>query len=303
MEWIEKQRPESTTRNYQRYSREFLRYATEKQLNPKSPVAVASFMKYCITDRPRRLGRTTVAVTIPSSVAALYRYSQSQPQNSVLVREMKKAVVKNTPTPGAGRKPLTMKILLRLVMQVDLASMECVRNFFMVLLMMVALLRESEAVHLQNEDVWAEEVDGHQVLHVFIQKSKTDQEGDGHTVVVGEGENVLLCPVRWFYKYRQLRGDDDGPFFYSMDKGTRRALADNTPNFIVKKLLTTIGVEAAQYGSHSCRKGGCTAAIEAGTDMRLVARHGRWRSSAINTYIVDSVASKLSVSKAILQDE
>jgi site-specific recombinase XerD len=301
MTWIESQRPENTTKSYQRYSQEFLQYAQDKQLNPKSPVAVASFMRYCVTDRPRKLGRTTASVTVPASIAALYRYSQSQPQNSVLVRETKKTVIRNTPAPSGGRKPLKMKHLKSMAKKVDGDDVESVRNFFMVLVMTLAMMRESEIVALQNDDVWIEE-DGKQLsMHIFVQKSKTDQEGDGHQVVIGGAEDVWLCPVQWYHKYQQLRDKDENSLFYTLDGGRRRPLSEKTPNFIVKNLVKSIGIDSSKYGSHSCRKGGCTAAIEAGTDIRLVAKHGRWKSDAINTYIVDSVDTKLSVSRSILQ--
>ena len=55
-----------------------------------------------------------------------------------------------------------------------------------------------------------------------------------------------------------------------------------------------------QFGMHSLRAGGATAAANAGVPDRLFKRHGRWRSeSAKDCYVKDSVDSRLSVSKSL----
>jgi len=131
-------------------------------------------------------------------------------------------------------------------------------------------------------------------------KSKTDQAGDGHAVLLSKLDDDQLCPVKWFKIYDKLRDQQADTFFYHIGEPSK-PLSGNTPNHIVKKFIRGIGLDDETFGSHSCRRGGCTSAIEAGLDIRTVARHGRWRSSAINTYIVDSKETKLSVSKSIIE--
>ena len=58
--------------------------------------------------------------------------------------------------------------------------------------------------------------------------------------------------------------------------------------------------DLARVGTHSLRSGGATAAANAGVPDRLFLRHGRWSSvSAKDGYVKDSLASRLSVSKAL----
>jgi hypothetical protein len=45
--------------------------------------------------------------------------------------------------------------------------------------------------------------------------------------------------------------------------------------------------------------GGVTAAVAAGVEIRLIAKHGNWRSDAIFVYVSDSLKAKLSVSASI----
>lgn len=64
--------------------------------------------------------------------------------------------------------------------------------------------------------------------------------------------------------------------------------------------LTSLGFNAKQFGLHSLRSGGASAAANAGVPDRLFKRHGRWRSeTAKDGYVRDSVPDLLSVSKSL----
>ena len=71
---------------------------------------------------------------------------------------------------------------------------------------------------------------------------------------------------------------------------------------MVKNWLGKVGVaDTHMYGSHSCRKGGATAAAAAGVEERLIRRHGNWRSECVHIYIAETLKNKLSVSSSILK--
>lgn len=314
MKWIEDNRPSTTRASYGRYFAEFLEYAKRKNLHHRSEVAIASFMKYCVTERPRKLGRDTAASIIPAAIAAGLRYTDPSALQSTLVTEMKKSIKRTVPMEHRAKKPITPEMLRQMASGVNVSSLEQTRNYFMILMMTLAMLRESEVVVLQMDDA---RVEDHpegigKVLSIYIPWSKTDQPGDGHMVMLAEMEDYRLCPVTWFTAYTALRDPTAEYLFYSLGSNNLARLSEKTPNHIVKKLVKELGFDESSYGyntsllclsigirSHSCRRGGCTAAIDAGVDLRTVSRHGRWRSSAINTYIVDSDQTKLSVSKAI----
>ena len=58
--------------------------------------------------------------------------------------------------------------------------------------------------------------------------------------------------------------------------------------------------DISAIGKHTIRRGGATAAANAGIPDRLFKRHGRWASeSAKDGYLQDSLSSGLSVSKAL----
>ena len=65
-------------------------------------------------------------------------------------------------------------------------------------------------------------------------------------------------------------------------------------------MLQAVGLDTKQFGLHSLRAGGATAAANAGVPDRLFKRHGRWRSeNAKDGYVKDSVAERLSVTRKI----
>ena len=64
--------------------------------------------------------------------------------------------------------------------------------------------------------------------------------------------------------------------------------------------LEKIGLNPKQYGLHSLRAGGATAAANAGVPDRLFKRHGRWYSeNAKDGYVKDSLTNRLSVTKDV----
>jgi site-specific recombinase XerD len=215
-----------------------------------------------------------------------------------------KAIERETVKPSHDRLPLSMGMIREMVSKIG-SSPEDIRNMFMIILMTSAMLRESEVVQLQLHDVQViDDKNQKKCLSVFIRRSKTDQTADGASVCLAE-TGTSLCPIMWYHKYIMIR--DHRAVFFFHQLGARmnlvRPLATRTPNFVVKKMLKTIGVDPLRYGSHSCRKGGCSIAVEAGVDIRLVAQHGRWKSGAILDYVKDSLDTKLSVSKKMLESE
>ena len=61
-----------------------------------------------------------------------------------------------------------------------------------------------------------------------------------------------------------------------------------------------IGLSGRDYGLHSLRAGGASAAANAQVSDRLFKRHGRWKSDkAKDGYIKDNILSLLSVSLSL----
>ena len=69
---------------------------------------------------------------------------------------------------------------------------------------------------------------------------------------------------------------------------------------IVLCAFEAIGLPRQDYGLHSLRAGGASAAANAQVTDRLFKRHGRWKSDkAKDGYIKDNIVSLLSVSLSL----
>ena len=296
--WTRKFRPPNTTKTYSTYAKQYLRYTEQRNLPPQSDISLGSFMRHALEDR--NLARSTITKTIPSAVKDIFRFHEQRPHlHTELIKQISKVIVART-KPAVQKLPLLEEHIQKLCALVQ-PTFESVRNFFVLLMMMMAMLRESELANLMKQDVWVEIVNEEACLFILVEMSKTDQGREGHTIVLSSNVKMpWLCPVRWWCLYVGLRAQHDY-FFHTMrtNSAAERRLANSTPNHILKEMLESIGVDSRPYGSHSCRRGGVTAAVAKGVEILLVARHGNWKSSAIFLYVTDSIQRKLSVSKAI----
>jgi len=192
------------------------------------------------------------------------------------------------------------------------------RNIFLMLLMMMAFLREGEAVALTKADVDVKTLRVHgklqQVLSIFIARSKTDQAKVGHVVLLGADEkNPACCPVKRFALYVEAvkASGVKSDMFFPTVAGT--AMSPSTPCGIVQRAVKQANDEAEaggfgvdrwgepdSYGSHSLRRGGVTTARANGVSMLDIQKHGRWKSLVVFSYVGTTPAEQLAVTKSFL---
>ena len=68
----------------------------------------------------------------------------------------------------------------------------------------------------------------------------------------------------------------------------------------MKDAIKGIGLNPEEFGLHSLRSGGATAAANGGIEDRLFKRHGRWRSeSAKDGYVKDDLDKRMEVSQSL----
>lgn len=303
--WLRAHGVKSTDSTYSTYIKQFRSYCEVADLEafPASAVTVASFLRYL--HEGKGLAKNTIKVA-SAAIASEYKLTgvQSQTKSELVKATMK--VIGREAKPEKPKLPLTVELVKKLVSNGRNTWTET-RDSFMIVLMMNAMLRESEAMALkmegENEDVWIETMkeegwkEAKEVLFVYVEKSKTDQERHGHTIVVGPAADPTICPVQMFKKWTLMRNKASKYLFHQ--KGSGAKLSAATPNIRLKTRLKRIGVDATKYGSHSARRGMCTAAAAKGIHERLLRKHGRWLSDCIYRYIVESVDNQLAVSAAV----
>ena len=142
-----------------------------------------------------------------------------------------------------------------------------------------------------------------------IRSSKTDQQGLGASVCLAESSNSGF-PVGSFVRYhlegaRAAGAGADQPLVSRGAKwpggsglGWRReAFTQRLRSMLLEMAATRILLpgEVARLSAHSLRRGGATAAYEAGVPLEAIMRHGRWRSNAVLAYLRESVRVRMEV--------
>ena len=121
-------------------------------------------------------------------------------------------------------------------------------------------------------------------MELFIESSKTDQLRQGVRVVVAY-TNTELCPVAMLERYMSMANvtyDSTDSFLFrgivNTKNGTRLrnngSLSYTTVREAVLEKVEAISLDKRQYGLHSLRAGGASAAANEGVPDCMFKRHG-----------------------------
>ena len=145
-------------------------------------------------------------------------------------------------------------------------------------------------------------------MSIFIEKSKTDVYREGYWMHLSKLHSTL-CLIKLFKEYIEAAKVKE-----SEEKSIFRQICHSKQGFKLKDLdkhisyttlkeilltnLKNIGLDKTQFGLHSLRSGGATAAANFGINDRLFQKHERWKSENVkNGYIHGNIRALLSVSK------
>jgi hypothetical protein len=94
-------------------------------------------------------------------------------------------------------------------------------------------------------------------VRIMIRRSKTDQEGKGHTIAILRGAGPF-CPVRLLREWLDAAGIVEGALFRQTPKGDKRIggrISGQAYYDVVKQGIAGIGLDVSKFGSHSMRSG------------------------------------------------
>lgn len=210
-----------------------------------------------------------------------------------------------TETPSPSAEPVPARQAQRRARAAAATALRSRRDRALLLVGYAAALRRSELVALDVGDL-AEDGDG---LRVFIQRSKTDQEGLGDFVGIAHGHPAdtctATCPIRAWREWRTAMataaGTDsadlpnDSPAFRPVTRHGRLGtptepdvntrLTGQSVALIVKNAVALLGdpqrFPTANYAGHSLRAGFATQAAAAGVPLDRIMRQTRHHSVAI----------------------
>lgn len=125
-----------------------------------------------------------------------------------------------------------------------------------------------ESIHFVKEGV-----------EILIPRSKTDQAGDGQVCAIPYGDDTL-CPVSALIAWRDRSRCNSGHVFRHI-KGcevTDKNIKPRQVNMLIKAIAKSCHLaDAAEYSSHSMRRGFATEASKNNVSFASIKRQGRWR--------------------------
>jgi integrase len=183
-------------------------------------------------------------------------------------------------------------------------SVRGIRDRALILVGFHAARRRSEIVAAQVEDFQPTEA-GH--FRWTIRRSKTDQTGKGHVVLLPLGEDGRYCPVRALRRWLDVSKVDRGPVFRGVDMVTGEVMqAALAPEGVAKRIqhyVKLLGLDPRDFGGHSLRSGFVTTAARAGKRLEdIMDVTGHRDPKTVIGYIRQADLEDRSVAKGLLDE-
>ena len=237
---------------------------------PASPEVVASF---AASQAEQGLKPSTISRRL-AAIRMLHRASGVEtPTSSEIVTATMRGIRREHGAAPA-RKTATSEVVLSMLEHVgdDLKGLrdKAIRSFGF-----PTACRRSELASFTVDHVT--EVD--QGLIVTIERSKTDQEGQGHEIAVPRG--VRACPVRALRAWLTAAGIERGPLFRRLRRGghvTEEPISPRTIATVVMLYAALAGLDPASFSGHSLRSGFLTSAATRGASVFRLIEASRHKS-------------------------
>ena len=265
---MQAQKAPNTERTYKHSWQQFEKWCGEagRRALPASAETVSLFVAWCLEEDYRLKTVRSRLTAIASCHAKLGHPSPVTGE----VREMLNAAARLKVEEPGGKAALTPQHVRRICDRLNSGVPRDVRDRSILLLGFHSGWRRSELAALRLADVHVEEGKG---LLLQLRRSKTDQLARGRTVGIHFGKRPETCPVRALEAWLKVRGDWRGPLFTRILKTgrvLRVGLSDESILDVVKRGLSLIRVDPADYGAHSLRAGMITAAAESGAPAEAI---------------------------------
>ena len=240
---------------------------------PASPATVVAYA----ADRASHLKANTIERHLAAISQAHQLASVPNPVEDKLVRTVMAGIRRAKGTAQKGKEPLSAELLRKMLSQMP-DDLRAARDRALVLVGFAGAFRRSELVALRYEDIRFSE----EGLVVTIPRSKTDPEGEGHTIGIPYGSHPESCPVRALENWLARSSITYGCLFTRIGRWggevTGQPISDHQLAKIIKRLAHAAGLDADAFSGHSLRSGLATAAAEGGATERAIMDQTRHRS-------------------------
>jgi site-specific recombinase XerD len=286
---------ENTRRAYQADWQDFSVFCSRHGVDPL-PATPQTIAKYVTA-----IAKVVKPTTIERRLAAIRRRHKDvqlpDPTKHDVVRTLLRGVFLAHGAQSVAKTAITSKHLLAMLSCLDRSIERCnrrkdllertrilvARDRAIVLLGFAGAFRRSELVSLDVEDLFPHP----RGLRVLVRRSNTDQGRNGRYKAIPAIPDSRFDPVSAVHKYQQAACIKSGPLFrsFSIDGvlTDRRLGADGVAR-VVKRLIRSVGLDAADFSAHSLRNGFLTAAASKGASLADIAAVSHQSKSTVVRY-------------------
>ena len=247
---------------------DFTTYCSDRNIQPApaSPNDLAEYLVFC-ADGGLRVS------TIKLRIASISKYHSinnlPDPTKNGIIKSVMGGIKRKMYVRPNQKKPLSRAGLTRIVAGMP-DNLTGVRNKAIILIHWAGGFRRGELLDLNINDL--EFIDSG--VKILIRKSKTDQSGHGFVKTIPFIKETDVCPVLALRNWIEKSGITDGPVFRKIDRwgkvGTKR-LWSRIEADIIKRGVSSIGLDPKKYSGHSPRTGFVTESVERGVDGLSIA--------------------------------
>jgi site-specific recombinase XerD len=280
MEFAKNDKADSTRRAYASDFRDFASWSSDmgQEALPALPGTVAAYLATLVD---RKLRASTIRRRLAAIRHAHVSAGHDAPTESAALAAVHAGIRRKIGTRTNPKAPLVAKQLAALLKRTP-DNLTGIRDRALLQIGFGAALRRSEIVGVNIDDI--EDVPGQGIL-VHVRRSKTDQEGAGHTIPVPNG--AKLKPAEAVRTWIKQLGRTEGPLFVSIPKGQRltvERLSDRSVANIIKSYAEKAKLDPAIFSGHSLRAGIITSALQSGADVFAaadLARHKKLETTRV----------------------
>ena len=264
----------STIRAYKSNFEKFINYCELHQANalPASPETLSEFIKE-LSDG--RLRSASIRITI-ASISAIHRLNRfDDPTHDPMFKIEMRRMHRKLGRESKQAYGITKDILSKMLLSLD-SDLKGTRDKAILLLGYEGMCRRSELVSIRMNDIEIMCQEDRIVdVKIKLNKSKTDQEGLGTWLQVGELSKYAI--IKWLEK-SQIK---NGFLFRAINKsgGISESLTSPQINRILKRVAIKAKLSdeiIRKISGHSMRVGAAQDLLRSGASLPMLMQRGRW---------------------------
>ncbi len=179
-----------------------------------------------------------------------------------------------------SKKPILineLKEIIKTIESTEKNEIKKIRNKALILVGFAGGFRRSELVNIKLDDLEFTK----EGLKIFIQRSKTDQSGEGMTKAIPYFKDKNFCPVVSIKNWIEIIKNKTNSLIFD--------ISDKMVAVLIKKYLKKAGFDNTKYSGHSLRSGFATVAADHGADEKSIMNMtGHKSSTMVRRYIKET---------------